>query len=215
MSLGNSPHPWRCHGHPCLMRHAFDSSSTAALRQSVVDIVHRLSSPSSIPAPKEEQIIDQNLDDIDIQDRHPTGYAESSSTSSEESSDDGAPVPDEAREWLRFMEERRQQKQARRDLLYEDETSVENYVTDDTFARHLFLDKYEGADALCILVMADEEHIYEVIRSALYHRFTVLGVREPIIGLTFGQRGHTLQVVIGWLDDAAPIAARTMFWLQY
>ncbi|KAI0066297.1 hypothetical protein BV25DRAFT_1897758 [Artomyces pyxidatus] len=59
---------------------------------------------------------------------------------------------------------------------------------------------YEGSQLFCaVLLMAERGTIYDIMSSALYHRH-VLGVTEPIVGLTFEQGGHLLYVIIGWLE---------------
>lgn len=65
--------------------------------------------------------------------------------------------------------------------------------------KHIFIDKDLQSDVACVFVMAEQRNIYHALSSALYHRRAV-GIHEPIIGLTFGEHGSSLHLVLAWLE---------------
>lgn len=64
--------------------------------------------------------------------------------------------------------------------------------------KHIFIDKDLQPDVACVFVMAEQRRIYHALSSALYHRRAV-GIHEPIIGVTFGEHGSYLHLVLAWL----------------
>lgn len=65
--------------------------------------------------------------------------------------------------------------------------------------KHIFIDKDLQSDVACVFVMAEQRNIYHALSSALYHRRAV-GIQEPIIGLTFGEHGSRLHLILAWLE---------------
>lgn len=76
-----------------------------------------------------------------------------------------------------------------------DDTQIFHYGCDN----HIFIDKDLQPDVACVFVMAEQRNIYHALSSALYHRRAV-GIHEPIIGLTFGEHGSSLHLVLAWLE---------------
>lgn len=75
--------------------------------------------------------------------------------------------------------------------------------------KHFFIDKDLQPNAACVFVMAEQRTIYHALSSALYHRLA-LGIREPIIGLTFGDHGSYLHLILAWLGEDVACSDQTL-----
>lgn len=75
--------------------------------------------------------------------------------------------------------------------------------------KHFFIDKDLQPNAACVFVMDQQRNIYHALSSALYHR-RALGIREPMIGLTFGDHGSYLHLILAWLEEDVACLDQTL-----
>ncbi|KAI0054618.1 hypothetical protein BV25DRAFT_1922523 [Artomyces pyxidatus] len=87
------------------------------------------------------------------------------------------------------------------DAYSDSNVSIESKTVRAARSLHVAIDDQIDSESICVLAVASRECIIDTLASALYHRHAIGALRAPLVGLTFAEDSHCLQVIIAWLGD--------------